>query len=204
MRKIIVLSFITLDGVMQAPGGPEEDTSGGFKYGGWVAPYFDEASGKVMEKQMKPADLLLGRKTFDIFASYWPEHTDFWPGINDVTKYVMSRTMKKSDWKNSVFLESLDDIKKLKNQPAGSIDSKGSDIQVHGSGELIQLLLKNDFVDELWLKIFPLTLGKGKKLFDKGTIPAAFTLMESSVTPSGVIIANYKRAGKVRTGTVGA
>ena len=146
MRKIIVLSFITLDGVMQAPGGPEEDTSGGFKYGGWVAPYFDDVGGKVMEKQMKPADLLLGRKTFEIFANYWPEHENGWPGINDVTKYVMSKTMKKSDWKNSVFLKSLADIKKLKN-------SKGSDIKVWGSSKLIQLLLKNDLVDELWLKI---------------------------------------------------
>ena len=197
MRKIIVLSFITLDGVMQAPGGPEEDTSGGFKYGGWVAPYFDEVAGKVMAKQMKPADLLLGRKTFDIFAGYWPEHENVWPGISEVTKYVMFRTMKKSDWKNSVFLKSLTDIKKLKN-------SEGSDFQVHGSGELIQLLLKNDLVDELWLKIFPLTLGKGKKLFDNGTIPAAFTLVESIVTPSGVIFANYRRAGKVKTGTVEA
>jgi dihydrofolate reductase len=202
MRKIIVLSFITLDGVMQAPGGPEEDSSVGFKYGGWVAPYFDDVVDKVMEKQMKPADLLLGRKTFEIFASYWPEHADFWPGINDVTKYVMSKTMKKSDpkaigWKNSVFLKSLADIKKLKN-------SKGSDIQVHGSSKLIQLLLKNDLVDELWLKIYPLTLGKGKKLFDNGAIPAAFTLIESLVTPTGVIIANYKRAGKVKTGTIGS
>ena len=197
MRKIIVLSFITLDGVMQAPGGPEEDPSGGFEYGGWVAPYFDEASGRVMEKQMKPADLLLGRKTFEIFASYWPEHADFWPGINEVTKYVMSGTMTTSDWKNSVFLKSLAELEKLKN-------STGSDIQVHGSGELIQLLLKNDLVDELWLKIFPLTLGKGKKLFDTGSIAAAFTLTESTVTPSGVIFANYKRAGKVETGTVGS
>jgi dihydrofolate reductase len=202
MRKIIVLSFITLDGVMQAPGGPEEDTSGGFKHGGWTAPYLDEVSGKVMEKQMKPADYLLGRKTFEIFASYWPEHADFWPGINDGTKYVMSRTMKKSDpiaigWKNSVFIESLADIEKLKN-------SEGSDIQVWGSGKLIQTLLENDLVDELWLKIFPLTLGKGKRLFDNGTIPATFTLIESTVTPGGVIIANYKRAGKVRTGTAGS
>lgn len=189
--------MITLDGVMQAPGAPEEDTSGGFKYGGWVAPYFDEVYGRVMEKQLKPADLLLGRKTFEIFADYWPEHENGWPGINDATKYVMSKTMKKSDWKNSVFLKSLVDIEKLKN-------SKGSDIQVHGSRELIQLLIKNDLVDELWLKIHPLTLGKGKKLFENGTIPAAFTLIESSVTPSGVIIANYKRAGKVKTGTVGA
>ena len=197
MREIIVLSFITLDGVMQAPGGPKEDTSGGFKYGGWVAPYGDEVLGKVMEEQMKPANLLLGRKTFEIFASYWPEHADFWPGINDATKYVLSKTIKNSDWKNSVFLESLADIEKLKN-------SKGSDIQVHGSGQLIQLLLKNDLVDELWLKIYPLTLGKGKKLFDNGAIPAAFTLTESTVTPSGVIIANYRRAGKVKTGTIGS
>jgi len=197
MRKIIVLSMITLDGVMQAPGGPEEDTSGDFKYGGWVAPYFDEVYGKIMEKQMKPADLLLGRTTFEIFANYWPNHENGSPGINDVTKYVMSNTLEKSDWKNSVFIKKLADIEKLKN-------SEGSEIQVHGSGKLIQLLLRNDLVDELWLKIHPLTLGQGKKLFDNGTIPAAFTLIESSVTLSGVIIANYKRAGKVKTGTVGA
>ncbi|RPI14266.1 MAG: dihydrofolate reductase [Ignavibacteriae bacterium] len=197
MRKIIVLSMITLDGVMQAPGGPEEDTTGSFKYGGWVVPYFDEAYGKVLEKQLKPADLLLGRKTFEIFAGYWPEHENDWPGINDVTKYVMSGNMKKSDWKNSVFLKSPADIEELKN-------SNGNDIQVHGSGQLIQLLLKNDLVDELWLKIHPLIIGEGKKLYDTGTIPAAFTLIESSVTPSGVIFANYKRAGKVKTGTFGA
>jgi dihydrofolate reductase len=200
MRKIIVLSFITLDGVMQAPGGPDEDTSSGFKYGGWTAPYFyeaDEAAGEFMEKQMKSADLLLGRKTFEIFAAYWPEHADFWPGINDVTKYVMSNTMDKSDWKNSVFLKSVDDIKKLKN-------SEGSDIQVHGSGNLTQTLLKHDLVDELWLKTFPITLGMGKRLFGEGTIAAAFTLTESLVTSNGVIFANYKRAGEVKTGTVGA
>jgi dihydrofolate reductase len=197
MRKIIVLSMITLDGVMQAPGGPGEDTSGGFKYGGWTAPYGDEVGGKVMKKLMKPADLLLGRKTFEIWAGYWPEHAEFWPGINSVTKYVLSTTMKKSDWKASVFLNSLADIKELKK-------SNGSDIQVWGSGKLIQLLLKNDLVDELWLMIHPLTLGEGKKLFDDGPIPAAFTLTESTVTPSGVIIANYKRAGEVKTGTVGA
>jgi len=197
MRKIVVLSMITLDGVMQAPGGPEEDTSGGFKYGGWTAPYSDEVYGKVLEKELKPADYLLGRKTFEIWAPYWPEHADFWPGINDGTKYVMSKTKKKSDWKNSVFLKSLADLKKLKK-------SKGSNIQVWGSGKLIQLLLKNDLVDELWLKIHPLTLGKGKKLFDNGAIPAAFTLTESTVTTTGVIIASYKRAGKVQTGTVGA
>lgn len=197
MRKIIVLSFITLDGIMQAPGGPEEDTSGGFEYGGWTAPYADETSGKFMEKQMQPADLLLGRNTFEIFASYWPEHADNWPGINDVTKYVMSNTIKKSDWKNSVFLKSLEDIEKLRN-------SKGSDIKVWGSGKLVQLLLKHDLVDELWLNIHPVTLGQGKKLFDGGAIPAAFNLIESSVTPKGVIVANYKRGGEVATGTVGA
>ena len=197
MRKIIVLSMITLDGVMQAPGGPEEDTSGGFKYGGWTAPYGDEAYRKVVEKELRPADYLLGRKTFEIWADYWPKHADFWPGINDGTKYVLSKTMKESDWKNSVFLKTLADIEKLKN-------SNGSDIQVWGSGRLIQLLLKNDLVDELRLKIHPLTLGVGKKLFDDGTVPAAFTLTESLITSTGVIIATYKRAGKVKTGTVGA
>ncbi len=198
MRKIIVLSMITLDGVMQAPGGPEEDTSGVFKYGGWTAPYGDEIGGKVVQEELKqPADYLLGRETFEIWAAYWPEHADFWPGINDGTKYVMSGTTKKSDWKNTVFVESLEDIKKLKN-------SEGSDIQVWGSSKLIQLLLKNDLVDELRLKIYPVTLGAGKKLFDNGPIPAAFTLTENLVTSTGVIIANYKRAGEVKTGTVGS
>lgn len=188
--------MITLDGVMQAPGGPEEDTSGGFKYGGWTEPYGDEAYGKVMEKELKPAEYLLGRKTFEIWENYWPEHADFWPGINDGTKYVMSKTRKKSDWKNTVFFNSVEDIQKLKN-------SNGSGIQVWGSSELIQLLLENDLVDELWLKIHPLTLGKGKRLFGNGPIPAAFTLTESLVTTTGVIIANYQRAGQVKTGTVG-
>jgi dihydrofolate reductase len=202
MRKIILLSFITLDGVMQAPGGPEEDESGKFKYGGWTAPYFndaDEEAGEIMAKQMKSADLLLGRKTFDIFAAYWPKHTDVWPGINDVTKYVMSETLTKNTtaWPNVVFLKTVDDIKKLKK-------SEGGDIQVHGSGVLAQTLFKNDLVDELWLKIFPVTLGQGKRLFGEGTIPAAFTLTESFITSNGVIFANYKRAGKVKTGTVGA
>jgi dihydrofolate reductase len=201
MRKIIVLSMITLDGVMQAPGGPEEDTSGGFKYGGWTAPYADEMYGKVVQKELEPADYLLGRKTFEIWAGYWPEHGDFWPGINEGTKYVFSKSMEKSDpmitgWKNSAVIKNLEDIKKIKN-------SNGSDIQVWGSSELVQLLLKNDLVDELRLKIHPLTLGKGKKLFDNGPIPAAFTLEESTVTTTGVIIAGYKRAGEVRTGTVG-
>ncbi len=197
MRKIIVITMITLDGVMQAPGGPEEDTSGGFKYGGWTAPYGDDVFNQALEKELKPTDLLLGRKTFEIFAGFWPEHEAGWPGISDVTKYVVSRTMKTAAWKNSVFLESLADIKKLKN-------SEGSDLHVWGSGKLVQTLLENDLVDELWLKIFPLTLGKGKKLFANGAIPAAFTLLDSTAIPSGVILANYKRAGEVKTGMVGA
>jgi dihydrofolate reductase len=200
MRKIVVLSMITLDGVMQAPGGPKEDTSGGFKYGGWTAPYGDEEFGKVMQKELQPADYLLGRKTFEIWAGYWPNHGDFWPGINEGTKYVFSKRMKKSDpevtgWKNSVVIKTVGDIRKLKN-------SKGKDIQVWGSSKLIQLLFKNDLVDELRLKIYPLTLGKGKKILNSGTIPAAFTLTESIVTSKGVIIASYKRAGKVKTGNI--
>lgn len=195
MRKIIVLSFITLDGVMQAPGGPEEDSSNGFKYGGWTAPYSDEVSGQFMQKQMEPADLLLGRKTFEIFAGYWPEHADQWPGVNEVTKYVISNTMDQSDWENSEFLASLADIKRLR-------ESTGADLKVWGSSELVQLLLKHDLVDELWLNIHPVILGKGKKLFDSDAIPAAFTLADSVITPKGVIMANYKRAGEVKTGTV--
>ena len=156
--------MITLDGVMQAPGGPKEDKSEGFKYGGWTAPYADEMFDKVIQKELKPADYLLGRKTFQIWAGYWPKHGDFWPGINKGTKYVFSKKLKKSDplitgWQNSVLIKNLADIKKIKS-------SKGGDIQVWGSSKLIQLLLKNDLVDELRLKIYPLTLGKGKKLFD--------------------------------------
>ena len=194
--------MITLDGVMQAPGGPKEDSSGGFKYGGWTSSYGDKAYGEIVQKELQqPADYLLGRKTFEIWAGYWPEHGDFWPGINEGTKYVFSKSMKKSDpivtgWKNSVVIKNLADIKKLKT-------SKGADLQVWGSSKLIQLLLKNDLVDELRLKIHPLTLGKGKKLFDNGTIPAAFTLTENIVTSTGVIIGSYKRAGKVKTGAVG-
>ena len=195
--------MVTLDGVMQAPGGPKEDTSGGFKYGGWTEPYGDEVGGNVVQKELQQtSDYLLGRKTFEIWANYWPEHGDFWPGINAGTKYVVSKKMKKPNplvtgWKNSVLIRNLADIKKLKK-------SKGSDIQVWGSSKLIQLLLKNDLVDELRLKIYPLTLGKGKKLFDNGPIPAAFTLTESIVTSTGVINASYKRAGNVKTGTVGS
>jgi dihydrofolate reductase len=189
--------MITLDGVMQAPGGPKEDKSGGFKYGGWSAPLGDEVYGKVVQKELQQADYLLGRKTFKIWESYWPQHANFWPGINEGTKYVLSKTVKKTNWKNTVFLKTVADIKKLKK-------SKGPDLQVWGSSELVQLLFKHDLVDELRLKIHPITLGKGKNLFGKGVIPAAFTLTESIVTTKGVIIATYTRAGKVKTGTAGA
>lgn len=198
MRKIIVLTFVTLDGVMQAPGGPEEDTSGGFKYGGWTAPYFDDFSGKVMAEQMKqPFSLLLGRKTFEIFASYWPQHENAWPGVNDATKYVVSNSLKKHEWSNTVFINNnvVEELKKLKQED-------GPDLEVYGSGNLVQTLLKNDLVDELWLKIFPITLGKGKRLFEDGTIPRAFKLIEFKTSPSGVIVANYKRFGKVKTGSL--
>jgi dihydrofolate reductase len=197
MRNIVVLSFITLDGVMQAPGGPEEDTSGGFKSGGWTVPYFDEASGSLMAEQMRgPFALLLGRKTFEIFASYWPQHADEWPGINEATKYVVSNTLRENEWSNSVFIngDAVEEIRKLK---AGD----GPPLQVYGSANLIQTLLKHDLVDELWLKTFPITLGDGKRLFDSGTSAAAFTLESTTTSPSGVIFANYRRAGEVQTGS---
>lgn len=197
MRNIIVLEFITLDGVMQAPGGPEEDPSGNFQYGGWTVPYSDEALGNVMAEQMKaPFALLLGRKTFEIFASYWPQHADGWPGINEATKYVVSNTLREHEWSNSVFIngDAVEEIKKLKAQD-------GLPLEVWGSGNLVQTLLKYDLVDELMLKIFPITLGQGKRLFEDGTSPAAFTLERSTTSPSGVIVANYKRAGEVKTGS---
>lgn len=200
MRKIIVLTFLTLDGVMQAPGGPQEDTSEGFKYGGWTVPYFDEFLGQVMGEQMsRPFELLLGRKTFEIFASYWPQHEDEWPGINRVAKYVVSKTLTRHEWSNSVFLKGdvVKEIGRLKTLEA-------PDLQVHGSGNLIQTLFRHDLVDELWLKIFPLTLGKGKRLFGDGTMPVAFELARSSVSPKGVLVATYVRGGEVRTGSFGS
>lgn len=201
MRKIIVLSFMTLDGVIQAPGGPGEDTSGGFEYGGWTVPYFDDFSGQVMDEQTgHPFDLLLGRKTYDIFAGYWPHQdestTPFALKFNKARKYVASRSPIELDWNNSVLLQEdiVEEIKKLKVED-------GPELQVYGSGDFIQTLLKNDLVDELWLKIFPITLGTGKRLFAEGTIPAAFELTDSKVSPSGVMIANFKRAGEVETGS---
>lgn len=181
---------------MQAPGGPEEDTSDGFKYGGWTAPFDDEAAGSIMQKQLERADLMLGRKTFDIFENYWPKHAEYWPGVNEVTKYVLSTTRNKSDWQNCEFLSSIEDIKKLKN-------SDGAEIKIWGSSKLVQLLLKHDLVDEFWLNIHPVILGKGKRLFKDYAMPASFKIADSLITPSGVVIVNYKKAGEVKTGTVG-
>ncbi|RYX80649.1 dihydrofolate reductase [bacterium] len=197
MRKIIVLSFITLDGVMQAPGGPEEDVSGGFSHGGWIVPFADEVTNAVMQKQFgQPFDLLLGRTTFEIWAQHWPYQNDGDNPFNKATKYVASNTLTQHPWQNSVFLggDVAEKVRKLKQQ-------EGPDLQVYGSSVLIQTLMQHDLVDEYWLKIYPITLGTGKRLFQQGTVPAAFTLFESEVSPSGVIVASFKRAGKVKTGS---
>lgn len=186
--------MITLDGVMQGPGGPEEDTSGVFEYGGWVPPYSDEMYNEVVKKELEPAEYLLGRKTFEIWENYWPKHAEKWPGINEGIKYILSNTRTHSNWKNTVFIKNLTDIKILR-------ESEGTDIQVWGSSQLTHLLLKHDLVDEIRLKIHPLLLGKGKKLFANTAMPAAFTLKESIVTTKGVIIACYARAGELKTGS---
>ena len=181
---------------MQAPGGKGEDPTSNFKFEGWTVPYFDEAGEEEMGKQMgMPFDLLLGRKTYEIFADYWPQQGDDNP-INIARKYVVSTRQLKTNWKETIQLHGdvVAEIRKLKQQD-------GPMLQVHGSSDLIQTLLANDLVDEFWLKIFPVTLGKGKRLFGSGTIPAAFELIESKTTPSGVIIASFKRAGEVKTGT---
>ncbi len=188
-----MVEFITIDGVMQAPGGSKEDTAEGFKYGGWMSPYFDEVGGKEMEIQMKETSaLLLGRKTYDIFSGYWPNHTEPWPQVNKITKYVVSKTLENPLWENTIVIKDINELKELKN-------SNGSDLQVYGSSNLAQTLMEHDLVDELWLKIFPITLGTGKRLFEKGTIPAAFKLYKSKVTPSGIFFGYYKRAGNVKT-----
>ena len=197
MRNIIVLSFITLDGIMQAPGGPEEDPTGGFTSGGWTVPYFDDFLGQTMAEQMsRPFDLLLGRKTYEIFAAYWPHHNDEGAGINQATKYVASHAPMEFTWEHSVLLKGdvVGEVKKLKAQD-------GPELQVHGSGNFIQTLLKHDLVDELWVKIFPITLGEGKRLFAEGTTAAAFTLREAKTSPCGVIVASYDRTGEVKTGS---
>ena len=200
MRKLIVLSFITLDGVMQAPGGPTEDDSGGFKYGGWSVGYFDDFMGAVMTEQMgHPFDLLLGRKTYDIFAAYWPKVGEDDPAgrvINRAKKYVVSHRAVKSDWKTTVSINGDvgETIRQLKKED-------GPEIQVHGSGNLIQTLLKNDLVDEFWLKTFPVALGQGKRLFAEGTMAAGFTLKDSKVSPSGVVVSSYAPGGAVKLGS---
>jgi len=183
---------------MQAPGGPEEDASGGFKFGGWSVPYFDDFLGKTMSAQMdRPFDLLLGRKTYEIFASYWPQVTDeTGRGINEATKYVVSHRPVDTDWKTTVLIDG-DAVAKIKQLKAGD----GPELQVHGSGNLIQTLLKHDLVDELWLKTFPVVLGTGKRLFADGTMPAGLRVVQSSVSPSGVVVASYARAGDVKTGS---
>jgi dihydrofolate reductase len=198
MRKIIVLEHFSLDGVIQAPGGREEDPSGGFKYGGWGGPYSDDIIGTALRRQMNlPFDLLVGRKTFDIWEAYWPKHADAWPAVNTATKYVASNTRTSSEWQPSVFLDGdvAEKVARIKQEP-------GPDLNVWGSGNLLQTLIKHDLVDVFWLMIYPITLGHGKRLFADGTIPAAFKVTESIVGAKGVILVNYERAGDVATADV--
>ena len=197
MRKIIVLEHISIDGVIQAPGGPEEDTSNGFAYGGWAGPYADEIGGTALRKQMNmPFDLLVGRKTFDIWEPFWPKHADEWLGVNAATKYVASNTVTSSEWQPSVFLNGdiAEKVTQIKKQP-------GPDLHVWGSGDLLQTLMKHDLVDLFWLMIYPLTLGAGKRLFANGTIPARFKVTESIVGSNGVIVVSYERAGAITIGS---
>jgi dihydrofolate reductase len=196
MRKVIVLEHISLDGVIQAPGGPDEDTSGGFAYGGWISPYSDEILVTLLRRQMnKPFDLLLGRKTFEIWEPYWPQHADAWPGVNTAIKYIASNTRTSSNWQPSVFLNGdiPEKVAKIKQQG-------GPELHIWGSGNLIQTLIQHDLVDAFWLMIYPITLGYGKRLFADGTIPAAFKVTESNVSTNGVIVVNYERAGAISTG----
>ncbi len=201
MRKIVVFTMVSLDGVMQAPGGPEEDTSGGFKYGGWTVPYSDESFGKILNEELSvPFDLLLGSKTYEIFAAYWPKQTGpIADPFNAAKKYVVSDTPIDLTWNESILISDdvVPTIKALKKED-------GPVFHVWGSSVLLQTLLKNDLVDELRLRIYPITLGAGKRLFAEGTIPAAFELLDSQALPSGVILANYKRAGEIKTGLVGS
>jgi dihydrofolate reductase len=199
MRKIVVFAMISLDGVMQAPGGPEEDTSGGFKYGGWTYSYTDESFGPIIAKELSvPFDLLLGRKTYEIWAEYWPKQDGTIGGpFNKAKKYVVSHQTLDLPWKESILIND-DVVAKI----AALKKEDGPVFHVWGSTVLIQTLLKNDLVDELRLRIYPLTLGSGKKLFGEGTIPAAFKLEDSLILPSGVILANYERSGEVKTGSV--
>src|SRR3569833_1189735 len=198
MRKIVVISMISLDGVMQAPGGPEEDTSGGFKYGGWTWPYADEFTQKIFGKEFSGEyDLLLGRKTYDIWRDYWPKQKGVIANpFNKATKYVVSHHDKNLTWDKTVLIDGdvPAKLKELKSQD-------GPMLSVQGSSNMIQTLLKNDLVDELWLRVYPVTLGKGKRLFGEGAKPAAFELTDSKTSPKGVVFAYYKRAGDVKTGS---
>jgi dihydrofolate reductase len=199
MRKIIVSTFLTLDGVMQAPGGPEEDTSGGFAHGGWSMGYWDDLMGAAMGEQMsRPFALLLGRTTYDIFAGYWPHHPDD-PGakpLNDATKYVASRSTPSLTWASSVLLEG-DAAEAIAQLKAGD----GPELQVHGSGNLIQTLLRHGLVDRFHLWVFPVVLGSGKRLFADGAIPAGLSLVDSKVSSTGVIIGTYEPAGEILMGS---
>jgi dihydrofolate reductase len=199
MRKLIVSTFLTLDGVMQAPGGPGEDDSGRFAHGGWSVNYWDERMGRVMgEAVSKPFAMVLGRTTYDIMAAYWPTAPEDAGGkpFNDATKYVASRSDPSLRWRNSVLIEgdAAEGIAALK-------EGDGPELQVHGSGNLIQTLLENDLVDEYRLWLFPLVLGSGKRLFSEGTIPSALKLVESVVSTTGVVIGTYEPAGEVVTGS---
>jgi dihydrofolate reductase len=199
MRKLIVSTFLTLDGVMQAPGGPEEDVSGGFAHGGWSVNYFDEQVGQFMGETMSaPFDLVLGRRTYDIFAAYWPhapEETGAKP-LNDATKYVASRGRPTLEWSKSVLIEgnAAEGIAALK-------EEDGPELQVHGSGDLIQTLLRHDLVDRYRLLVFPLVIGSGKRLFSEGTIPSGLKLVDSKVSTTGVVIGTYEPAGEIVTGS---
>ena len=196
MRKVLVLEHISLDGVIQAPGGPDEDTSGGFAHGGWISSYSDPVLGTLLRRQMNlPFDLLLGRKTYDIWAPYWPHHAEAWPGVNTATKYVASNTLASGEWQPCVILSGdiAGKVAKIKQE-------QGPDLHVWGSGDLMQTLIQHDLIDAFWLMIYPITLGAGKRLFADGTILAAFKVTESKVTPNGVIVVNYERAGTITIG----
>ena len=195
MRKVTVLEHMSLDGVIQAPSGKNEDPSDGFAYGGWASSYSDLILDALVRRQLdQPIDLLLGRKTFEMWSQYWPEHGDIWPRVNPATKYVASRTMTSHAWQPSVFLNGdvAQEVAQIKQQ-------QGPDLHVWGSSNLLQTLLKHDLVDEFWLMIFPVTVGSGKRLFAEGTIPASFKVTEGQVTPSGVIVVTYARAGVLVT-----
>lgn len=192
MRRIVACEFITLDGVIQN----EENDGDGFKYGGWFFPYADEVTGAVIQERLaKPVDLLLGRKTFEGWEDYWPNHSNFWPNVMTATKYIASNTREKSGWQPTVFLggDLAEKVRELK-------QTDGPDLHVFGSADMLQTLFKADLVDALELMIIPVTLGEGKRLFQNGTIPASFRVTSSQVAPKGIIIVSYERDGDLKTG----